>query len=152
MPNLFWEFNASFFGAEGVAISGGRVFVGSMLTQDFYCLNQTDGSLIWKSQLNGTTGYHAAPSVNENGVIVGTTNGHVYYLSITTGLKIWETTIPAEIMWDSSPVISNGKVFVGGRVGDLSPICIALILQTVPKYGNFKAGVILQQLLMGKYL
>jgi outer membrane protein assembly factor BamB len=127
MPNLLWEFNASFFGAEGVSISGGRVFVGSMSTQDFYCLNQTDGSLLWKTQLNGTTGYYASPVANEDGVIVGTTNGHIYYMSLTAGLKIWETTIPAEIIWDSSPVISNGRVFVGGMVDDQSNLyCLNL--------------------------
>jgi outer membrane protein assembly factor BamB len=111
LPNLLWKFDAQFFGSEEVAASGGRVFVGSTLTQDFYSLNETNGSLLWKTQLNGTIG-DKSPVVNEKVVIVGTTSGHVYCLDIANGSKIWEATLPldAPALW---PVISNGRVFIG---------------------------------------
>lgn len=118
MPNLLWRFEGPFNGAEEVAVSEGRVFVGDYtfsdsenVITDFYCLNETGGSLLWKTEINGTT--NTSPAVYGEGVVVGTYTGHIYYLNKNTGLKIWETALPERI-YKSSPVVSDGRVFVGG--------------------------------------
>ena len=119
LPNLLWEFEGLFSGAEEIAVSEGRVFIGSdesndanrPLTHNFYCLNETDGTPIWTVEINGTT--NNSPAVYGDGVVVGTYTGHVYYLNKINGLKIWEIALPERI-YKSSPVVSDGRVFVGG--------------------------------------
>jgi outer membrane protein assembly factor BamB len=92
-------------------VSDGRVFVGSGLVDEFYCLNETDGNLLWMFGTNGTMTNTAAVYAGE--VFVGTHNGCIYCLNETTGVPIWNVTLNERI-YESSPAIAEGRVFVGG--------------------------------------
>jgi len=115
-PNLLWTFKGPFqgWGASPV-VSDGRVFVGSESANEFYCLNETNGALLWVFRTKGTITNSAAVSAGR--VLVGTGNGGLYCLNEKTGMPIWNVTLDEQI-YESSPAVADGRVFVGGWAYD----------------------------------
>jgi len=112
LPNLLWTFTGQFQGwAASPVVSEGRVFVGSELVNEFYCLNETDGALLWVFGTNGTI--TNSPAVSAGKVLVGTNGRCLYCLNETTGMPIWNATLDERI-YESSPAVADGRVFVGG--------------------------------------
>jgi outer membrane protein assembly factor BamB len=112
LPNLLWTFTGQFQGsAASPVVSEGRVFVGSELVNEFYCLNATNGVLLWVFGTNGTI--MNSPAVSAGKVLVGTESGFLYCLNETTGMPIWNVALDERI-YESSPAVADGRVFVGG--------------------------------------
>jgi outer membrane protein assembly factor BamB len=122
---LLWTFAGQFGGGyASPVVSDGRVFVGSEYVDGFYCLNETDGALLWVSNTNGTIWNSAAVSAGM--VLVGTarwegtseSDGGLYCLNETTGISIWNITLDEPLAYYYSPAVADGRVFVGGGGGD----------------------------------
>jgi len=88
----------------------------------FYCINETDGKLIWRFWANGMIS--SSPAVFENRVFFGSlaaypAHGKVYCLNVTNGALIWNYTPDGKIndyydgSYYSSPAVANGRVFIG---------------------------------------
>ncbi|MCK4926411.1 PQQ-binding-like beta-propeller repeat protein, partial [Candidatus Aerophobetes bacterium] len=57
------------------AVANGKAFVGS-LDSKLYCLNASDGSLIWSYQTGGPV--HSSPAVADGKVFVGSKDDKIY--------------------------------------------------------------------------
>jgi outer membrane protein assembly factor BamB len=74
--------------------------------------NYTTGAGVWSS-----------PAVTKDYVIVGSKDGNVYCLNVSTGRIIWVYSTGGQIGF-SSPVIDNGSVYIGSDSGNIT--CINL--------------------------
>jgi len=118
-PNLLWEFNpfpeepeSKQYMESSPAVVDGRVFIGSSAADDkrVYCLNETDGTLIWSYETNGWI--TSSPAVFEGKVFIGSEDGSVYSLNATTGALIWKYATDGRVHY-SSPAVVDGRVFIG---------------------------------------
>jgi outer membrane protein assembly factor BamB len=125
-PNKLWQFSGQFEGDEELAVADDRVFIGSEIVNEFYCLNKSDGTLLWKFVTDGTAS--CCPAISAGQVIVGALSGSLYCLNEMTGIPIWNVTLSEQI-YHSSPAIANGRIFIGGYGGDFTShlYCLDLI-------------------------
>jgi eukaryotic-like serine/threonine-protein kinase len=71
------------------------------------------GGLQWRFATSGAV--TSSPVVSGDAVYVGSGDGHVYALDLTTGDQRWGATEPAAV--DAAPAVALGRVFVGDRNG-----------------------------------
>ena len=96
------------------AVLDGRVYIGVdwMPQGGFFCLNASDGTILWNRTLNGAV--YASPAIADHKVYVGTCQDHAFYCFDTqNGTQLWSYT--GGDYFASSPAIANGKVFVGSN-------------------------------------
>ena len=95
----------------------------------FYAINQSDGDLVWKFQTGGEsvfkvkdyfTGefqpdfwdfYLSSAVADNNNVYFGSSDAHIYALSIETGKEIWSYKTEGSV--HSSPALSENSLVVG---------------------------------------
>lgn len=117
-PNLLW----SFYDGSALwspVVSNGRVFTGSYNANELCCLNETDGTLLWK--FVSKSSFDNSPAVFENKLFAGSSTryglaaseGMFYCLDTSTGALIWNVTLDGWI-YHSSPVVSEGMIFIEG--------------------------------------
>jgi outer membrane protein assembly factor BamB len=82
-----------------------------------------DGSLIWRTNVNGFA--FNSPAISGNTLVMGT-DGNVYGLNRTTGDIIWNTEVATALVFRGSPAIVAGKVYIGN--GTNAPGVIAAYL------------------------
>lgn len=115
--NKIWN-NLKVKGMSTPAIYDGKIFVGSN-DGKIYCLNGTNGKIIWKSLLQKNpvyTGISSSPKIYENKIFIGTFNesggnGSFYCLNAENGKIIWKYNTSSIHL--SSSAIINGKVVIG---------------------------------------
>jgi len=93
------------------AVAYGKLFVTTM--HGLFALDAGDGLVVWTAP--GARGF-SSPSVFDNSVIVGTSNGTVIRLNASTGSVQWETPLLANPLFSgitSSPKVAFDRVFVG---------------------------------------
>ncbi len=64
----------------------GRIYIGTE-QGDLYCLEMSDGSTIWKAQINGDS--DSTPAVAKGLVFTATEDGYVYCLRQANGELVW---------------------------------------------------------------
>jgi outer membrane protein assembly factor BamB len=115
---LLWNFTTMKSVASSPTVANGCVFVGSK-DGALYCLNASNGELLWYFNSNGSE-VNAAPTIYNNSIYVGVDNGNLYNLDIATGKPVWTTSIGG--LARSCPAISEGRVYVGS--GDHDFFCL----------------------------
>ncbi len=107
-----WEFYPG--SATGFLSSAGyfndRIFVGSV-DGNLYCLNATNGSLVWKYDIGGTW---SSPAVTSERLYIGSKTGYIYCFNTTqpgTPDYYWRYSISGEV--DTSPSVVPGRVYIG---------------------------------------
>ena len=110
-----WRFQAEDELEVSPTLHEGRLFFGSIRTQALYCLNTTDGSLIWKAT---TPGFEPSsiPVVSDSIVIFtadafDTSVTMIFALDAATGQEVWRAPQKES---NSSPSILDDKVIIGG--------------------------------------
>jgi outer membrane protein assembly factor BamB len=92
----------------GVALAGGRAFVGN-LAGDMMGIDLSDGAVRWTSPAGHPI--YAAAALADGLMISGTTGGSVHALRQDTGSKVWERNVGGVV--SASGVISGSLFFVG---------------------------------------
>ncbi|MHC1575366.1 MAG: cobaltochelatase subunit CobN, partial [Candidatus Methanogasteraceae archaeon] len=116
----------------GASVADGRVYVSTWPTMSessylgLYCLDESDGSIIWNNSLGGKGGV-STPAVAGDRVFAGSvgpygnpkpddpTTGDLYCISATNGSTLWNKSIESNPGWfgvASSPLIYDGVVYV----------------------------------------
>ena len=108
-----WRFHTGGAVKGGVAIAGGRLYVGSY-DGHLYCLSLA-GKKIWKSaaepRLYGHSQFYSTPAVAYGRVYIGSTDGRVYSYGATTGKLRWAHGTGGYVY--GSPAVARGLVFAG---------------------------------------
>jgi outer membrane protein assembly factor BamB len=119
---IFWNTSLTGFVGGGACIADGRVYIanwagmGSSPNLGLFCLDESDGSVIWKNQLAGNGGV-STPAIECGRVFVGATHysGELYCIDASDGTTIWNRTIEPNRIYHgvaSSPLIHNSMVYV----------------------------------------
>jgi len=83
-----------------------------------YCLNETNGEIIWTEQLSPLPINMSSPAISNNGLVfIGSTDRNFYCLNETNGEIIWNYTTSGEII--SSPALVEDHVLIGSTNGTL---------------------------------
>lgn len=82
------------------SIADNRVFITTELS--FYCLNETDGSILW----NGTYGSGGSSPTIDDGKVFVASGSQLYCLDEITGKSIWEFPVVNPV----TPVIHDSRV------------------------------------------
>lgn len=84
----------------------------------------------------------SSPSIADNKVFVGSTDGKLYCLDESTGLVLWNLTTGGII--HSSPTISNGVVYISSRDGSVYAVgsleAAFLEVQIIPEFSSIKSN------------
>ncbi len=116
------------------AVAGGKVYIGVDWTPQggFFCLNASNGDIIWNRTLNGAV--YSSPAVADGKVYVGTCQDNSFYcFDADNGTKLWNFT--GGDYFASSPAIADGKVFVGSN--DHHLYCFGSLLEISSIEGGF---------------
>ena len=116
----------------GASVADGRVYVSTwptMTTSSYlglYCLDESDGSIIWTNSLGGNGGV-STPAVAGDRVFAGSvgpygapgpgdpTTGDLYCISATNGSTLWNKSVESNPSWfgvASSPLVYDEVVYV----------------------------------------
>jgi cobaltochelatase CobN len=125
------ELGESYIGC-GASVVDGRVYVSNWPTMGtrsglgLYCLDESDGSIIWNNSLGGNGGA-STPAVAGDRVFAGSvgpygdpelgdlTTGDLYCISAANGSTLWNLPLEPDPSWwglASSPLIYDGVVYV----------------------------------------
>ncbi len=115
---LLWNFTTMAAVASSPTVANNCVFVGSK-DGALYCLNSSDGDLLWYFYSNGSE-VNSSPAIYNNSIYVVTDDGNVYNLDIATGTPIWASPVGG-FVW-TCPAIAEGRVYVGS--GDHDFFCL----------------------------
>src|SRR5437016_4604179 len=120
---VYWDFKTSStrgrlhpdpWGGSGwpgqPAIVGDRVYFGSADSY-VYCVNKSDGSLIWKFKT--TDSAKSSPCVVGDRLVIGNLDHTVYCLNTNDGSLVWKYQTGFET--DSSASIIGDRVYIGGE-------------------------------------
>jgi outer membrane protein assembly factor BamB len=99
-------------GGGGVALDGGRVYVGTGYAE-VLALNAADGSVIWRKKVSGPV--RGAPTVSGGRVFALTLDNQVSALSVTDGA----------LLWSHSGIIESAGLLGGNSVAVGSGLVIA---------------------------
>ncbi|MGL5726662.1 MAG: outer membrane protein assembly factor BamB [Plesiomonas sp.] len=120
----FFSSSPSAMLAGGVTAADGVVYVASEKAE-VYALNADDGAIKWVAKVAGEV--LSSPAVDNNAVLVHTTNGMLQALDAEDGHIRWTANldIPTlSIRGESSPVTAYGAVLVGGDSGRVTAIML----------------------------
>jgi outer membrane protein assembly factor BamB len=101
------------------AVSGGMLYVGSMVEHSLYAFRTSDGQLVWQYL---TSDYvNSSPAVYGDTVYVGGDDGYLYALTSATGTLRWKFNGGGAYPYDSvsSPVVYNDVVYTSCYDGNI---------------------------------
>jgi outer membrane protein assembly factor BamB len=106
------------FSVNGVIFSSPSVYDGKVFfNADYagvYCLNATDGALIWNTP-DAISFVYSSLAVADGRVFIGDSENKFYCFDASTGVSLWNFTNIAAV-W-SSAAVADGKVFFGTENG-----------------------------------
>ena len=117
---VLWDLELEIIVSTGIVAGFGRLFL-SDDQGNLICLNQDDGSLLWKSFAGGEV--LANVDVDAGLVVVKTASGFLNAFDIETGVEEWSYRSQAPnltVRGSSSPVIDENLVYAtfdNGRIG-----------------------------------
>src|SRR5260221_8498384 len=104
------------------AVAGGRVFVGSSVTEgdNFFAFDATSGRTLWTADVghwptDDSVGIGAGPAVIGGVVVAGGGDAAYYGLDAAAGFLLWRHDLdagPGGFAW-ASPLVANGRAYVG---------------------------------------
>ncbi|HEY2581615.1 MAG TPA: PQQ-binding-like beta-propeller repeat protein [Mucilaginibacter sp.] len=115
---LKWQYSANGISLEmttPVASNGLIYFSGWYNVVDFnkagsvYAVNETSGTLVWKSLDN--IGFSTGPAIANGNLYISADDNNFYSLNATTGSIIWKNSILPN---GALPTVKNDMVFIGG--------------------------------------
>ncbi len=114
-PSLLWEqkFEGTAFEVAPVIVDG-RLYIGD-LDGEFYCLDATTGTQIWKNE--SESGYLASAAVQSDFVVVGDYDGLVRGLKVTDGNEVWKFQTDSQI--DGGANFHDGAALITSEDGKL---------------------------------
>ncbi len=122
-PTISWTFKTGAAILASPVIYGGRVYIAST-DHSAYALNETSGSLIWRTELGGVSA-DSTPTTDGKSLFVGVSGapflgvpGYLYRLNSSNGGKIWR--IPFEFPTNGLLLIDQTLFVLNGTVGVLS--------------------------------
>ena len=120
------------------AVNDGKIYVGGMygLNGGIYCLDASDGTILWKFTTGGLVYEQSSPALADGKVYMGSLDHNVYCLP-QDDPDLSGTIEPDEVIWSyatgnevhCAPAVANNMVFIGSRdnklyaFGPLPPIC-----------------------------
>ena len=99
---------------HGVAVAGGRVFVGSTTAHSLTCLEAATGKTLWKNYADAAI--RLTPTLAEGRVYAGADDGAVYCWSATDGQLVWKiaaTEKPRRLIPNDGRLVSPWPVRTG---------------------------------------
>jgi len=110
---VYWDHETGSSVLSSPSVVDGKVYIGS--TDEYlYCLNESDGDLIWKVQLGLIE--EASPVVIDGKVYIGSTSPtKMFCLDAETGGELWNFTAIGNI--HSSPTIYQDRLYFGDYSG-----------------------------------
>ncbi|GAB3742434.1 hypothetical protein GCM10028816_52020 [Spirosoma lituiforme] len=104
-----WKYPA--ITATSATVYKNQVFFGGyeQSTPYLYCLDVTNGELIWKFKFDGAI--NSSPTIYNGLIYIGSLDSKLYAIDAKSGQKRWEFETTKRI--DSSPVATNGMVYIG---------------------------------------
>lgn len=129
-PNILWKINVG-KGYSSVTVKGDKLYTmgNTELTTEVYCINSTNGKVIWKFDFDCPDRYHygslSTPVVENNCVYIFGINGEVFCLDANTGVKKWYGNVVEQYKalkpkygFTGSPVIEDDLVILNaGKFG-----------------------------------
>ncbi|GLX82445.1 outer membrane protein assembly factor BamB [Thalassotalea eurytherma] len=119
--------NAIFFGSDesamlsGGPVTGGRkVYIGSE-NGDVYAIDEATGDTVWQVKVKGEV--IAAPTFENNVVLVNTVSGLLTALDAKNGEELWQVeqdVPPLTLRGISAPSAASGGVLIGTPAGELT--------------------------------
>ena len=104
-----WRFEVGGAVSGAPAYSKGRIFFGQQGGEDyFYCVDATNGKLIWKQSLGWVW---SSANISNGKVFVPSVDGYVYCLREEDGAILWRYRTGRAS--HPEPPVENGKVFFG---------------------------------------
>jgi outer membrane protein assembly factor BamB len=117
----------------------GKIYYGLRGKDDnegyLYCLDEKDGSTIWRFQTSGPV--RTSPVIAVDKILFGADNGTLYCLDKNTGEKLWTFRTLDKIR--SSPAIYNDHIFFGSN--DTYMYCVDI--DSGKQLWKFKSGDII---------
>ena len=110
-----WEFTANNSISTSAAIYNGTVFFGVGSPGKLYALDEVTGMLRWTYDLPTSATVTSPPTVADDKIFFGTSDGYFYVLNQTTGTQIWNFSAGGKIQ--SSPAVAYNRVFFGSYDG-----------------------------------
>ena len=108
-----WSYQTSGEIVSSPAVDSGVVYIGSTgLTGAFYALNAASGTELWYVPLATEL---SSPSIADGVVFVGSMDGNLYALNVSTGSAAWSYQTMDFIY--SSPSVADGTVYFGSADG-----------------------------------
>jgi outer membrane protein assembly factor BamB len=105
------------YGSPSASPDGKNVIIGGV-DGSFYCLNSSDGTVIWRHFLPGPI--DGEPLITDEVVYVGAGDGTVYAFSLSDGAQIWSHRANGSL--DGKPVLTNDRLLVMSDTNTL--ICL----------------------------
>ncbi len=105
------------------AVAGGRVFVGSSVTEgdNFFAFDAASGRALWTADVghwpipDDTVGIGAGPAIAGSVVVAGGGDAAYYGLDAASGALLWRHDLdagPGGFAW-ASPLVATGRAYVG---------------------------------------
>jgi outer membrane protein assembly factor BamB len=102
--------NQPFIGSP--AIYGDHVFIGNR-DKFIYCLNKTNGNLVWKYNTGGPV--DASPVIVGNKVLVASMRGDLFLLNSGDGKLEWTYELGTAVY--ANPAVVSNRIYVAGDDG-----------------------------------
>lgn len=114
--------------ALDVVSAGGRLFFGSSVDHNLYCVNATTGKFLWTFYTDGPI--RLAPTVADGKVYFGSDDGYAYCLTASDG----------KVVWKMRPSPRDERLLARGRMISRWPLRTGVLVDAGIAY--FAAGVI----------
>jgi outer membrane protein assembly factor BamB len=96
------------------AVSGRHVFIGNR-DKYMYCLNKSDGELVWK--YNTGARVDASAVVVGNRLLVANMRGDLFLLGLNSGDPLWTYELGTPV--NANPAVVDNRIYVAGEDGRL---------------------------------
>lgn len=112
-----WNYTTGDEVRSSPAVAEGRVYVWSKGPLGrFYCLNESDGSLIWDKVGAPVSGYQSSPAVAANDMVFVTGGSYIFCLDASSGEEVWSYYTG---YYASPPVVANGAFYFASEDGSV---------------------------------
>lgn len=85
--------------------------IGANLANEIFCVNEEDGSIIWRKTMTPAGGIFSSVSATESTIYAASTNGRLYSVRTENGTVNWAYATGGPIT--ASPISIGGNVMVG---------------------------------------
>ncbi len=121
---LMWTFTVDNEVNSSPLVADGKLYfnvnaqnsTGNGYNAKFYCVNATDGSLIWVKEIVGAQHSFSSPTFAD-GTVFECTLTDLYALDAVNGEVQWNVTVDSQGSVTSTPVVGDGRVYINAGIG-----------------------------------